>query len=98
MQRHEELEADVPPSYEPEEDDVEALIRVAGADDVAGSAKVSLICIERSIGAWTAIRLAHPETADAITPPQRLLGWLRVTTDRLVPDARTFHRPGFDDA
>jgi hypothetical protein len=79
------------------DEDIDEIIREANAHDAAGSGKVALISIERSIGAWTAIRAHHAELADSIAPLQRLLGWLRVTTDRLLPAARTFHRPGFDD-
>lgn len=85
------------PEADEGDEDVDAMIREAAAFDAAGSGKVALISIERSIGAWSAIRTHHPELADSIAPLQRLLGWLRVTTDRLLPAARTFHRPGFDD-
>jgi hypothetical protein len=85
------------PEADEGDEDVDAIIREANAYDAAGSGKVALISIERSIGAWSAIRTHYPELTDSIAPLQRLLGWLRVATDRLLPAARTFRRPGFDN-
>jgi hypothetical protein len=65
--------------------------------DANGSAKVALIGIERSIGAWTILRDAYPREDAQIQDFQRRLARLRRMLDAALPDARSFRRPGFDD-
>jgi hypothetical protein len=67
------------------------------ASDADGSAKVALIGIERSIGAWTALRGLAPSHDPAIRRFQQMLARLRHMVDEQFPGARTFLRPGFDD-
>lgn len=66
-------------------------------DEAAGSAKVALLGIERSLGAWTIMRDLMPARDAEIVALQKRLGRLRRQVDELFPEARTFHRPGFDD-
>ena len=80
---------------EDDEDDIDlAQIHQHDAD---GSAKVALIGIERSLGAWTILRTALPEQDAQIQVFQRQLARLRRLLDAAFPAARTFRRPGFDD-
>ncbi len=69
----------------------------ARQQDSAGSARVALIGIERSIGAWTVLRDALPDLDTYIVAFLSRLTRLRRQTDDLFPKARTFHRPGLDD-
>jgi hypothetical protein len=72
--------------------------RWAGEDKIQndwnGSAKVALVSIERSIQAWTTIAdaTADPDAAHVASELQKL----RQEVDLLFPNARKFHRPGFD--
>jgi hypothetical protein len=65
--------------------------------DADGSARVALLGIERSLGAWTLLRDAYPQDDSQIQEFQRQLARLRRMLDREFPGARTFRRPGFDD-
>jgi hypothetical protein len=65
--------------------------------DANGSAKVALLGIERSLGAWTILRDAYPQEDAQIQGFQRQLGRLRHLLLAAFPDVRAFHRPGFDD-
>jgi hypothetical protein len=78
-------------------DEMSDALEEADRTDRAGSARVALIGIERSLGAWTVLRNALPEHAPAILDFLRQLGRLRRAVDEQVPEARTFRRPGFDD-
>ena len=80
-----------------EEDEIEQAIDESARADRAGSAKVTLIGIERSLGAWTILRNAVPDRDAEIVLFQRRLARLRRQIDELIPEARTFVRPGFDD-
>jgi len=64
--------------------------------DSDGSAKVTLIGIDRSIGAWCRLREHFPEKADEILDILVYLERLRKSTEKEFPDARAFVRPGFD--
>ncbi len=64
--------------------------------DADGSAKVSLIGIDRSIGAWRALWTHFPDQEDAILPILVHLERLRRSVETAFPDARAFFRPGFD--
>jgi hypothetical protein len=71
------------------------------ADDAArdsdGSAKVTLIAISRSVGAWRLMQMCLPERADSIIPMILELERLRQKTELRFPKARDFVRPGFDE-
>ncbi len=66
--------------------------------DSDGSAKVALISIERSMGAWMRLRAHLPEQRDAILDMLAGLERLLRGIERDFPDARAFVRPGFDEA
>lgn len=65
--------------------------------DSNGSAKIAIIAIERSLGAWEVLRQQLPEKNKAILHLHRQLQHLRSEMNRLFPDWAAFHRPGFDD-
>ena len=75
----------------------EAALAAAEQNDSDGSAKVALIAIERSIGAWTRLRAHLPDRADELLDLLVMLDRLRRATDAQFPAARAFKRPGFDD-
>jgi len=65
--------------------------------DSDGSAKIALIGIDRSIAAWSRLRMAlGPDEADDILDVLAQLAAIRRETETLFPDARAFVRPGFD--
>jgi hypothetical protein len=64
--------------------------------DADGSAKVALIAIDRSMGAWGRLRGHLPAEADAILDQLVQLERLRRRVKREFPMARAFMRPGFD--
>ncbi len=66
--------------------------------DANGSAKIAIIAIERSLGAWEVVRQHLPEKHDEILALQRHLQHLRSEMERIFPNWNQFHRPGFDDA
>ena len=61
-----------------------------------GSAKVALIGIERSIGAWGVLLQHFPEQEGSILRVLSILSRLLRMTEAEFPDARGFHRPGLD--
>jgi len=65
--------------------------------DSDGSAKVALIGIDRSISAWSEIRLQFPDQGDKILDILVHLDRLRRNVEKTFPNARAFVRPGFDD-
>jgi hypothetical protein len=65
--------------------------------DWNGSAKVALLGIERSIGAWSLIRDQLPDEAPQIRRFLARCGLIRRLLLDIFPDARAFVRPGFDD-
>jgi len=65
--------------------------------DSDGSAKVSLIGIDRSISAWSEMRLQFPDQGDEVLDILLQLDRLRRKVEQTFPDARSFVRPGFDD-
>ena len=64
--------------------------------DSDGSAKVALIGIDRSIGAWRLMQLSLPDRAESIVPLILQLETLRINLEESFPEARAFIRPGFD--
>jgi hypothetical protein len=67
------------------------------ARDSDGSAKVALIAIDRSIGAWKIIWDARPDLEEAIGSFLFKLEKLRSAVEREFPGARDFIRPGLDE-
>lgn len=65
-------------------------------NDSDGSAKVALIGMDRSIGAWGKLQGFFPEKTDSILDILVYLDRLRRKTEQVFPDARNFKRPGFD--
>jgi hypothetical protein len=66
--------------------------------DSDGSAKIAIIAMERSIGAWSFMREHYPNEKEPILKLMAMLYRARTLADQTFPDARAFHRPGFDDA
>jgi len=64
--------------------------------DSDGSAKVALIGMDRSIGAWGEIRRHMPTGKDKVLEIIRHLIALRKKTEKAFPEARNFIRPGLD--
>jgi hypothetical protein len=65
-------------------------------NDSNGSAKVALIGVDRSIGAWGKLREHFPESGDDTLDILIHLDRLRRKTEHMFPYARDFVRPGFD--
>jgi hypothetical protein len=66
--------------------------------DSDGSAKVALIGMERSISAWSRLSELVPTKSGGILPMMVLLEQLRRGAEQKFPRARSFVRPGFDEA
>jgi DNA-binding transcriptional MerR regulator len=66
------------------------------ASDSDGSAKIALIAIDRSIGAWAAIRQYITGGAEGVIDVIAFLDSLRQAVEKALPNARSFIRPGFD--
>jgi hypothetical protein len=81
-------------SREPGEDPE---IDEACKQDSNGSAKVALIGVNRSIGAWASLRNHFPEQADVILDTLVHLERLRRSIEKEFPNAKKFKRQGFDD-
>jgi len=64
--------------------------------DADGSAKIALIAIDRSIGAWTAISRYNRLYAESISEIISFLNLLRQALEETFPGARSFLRPGFE--
>jgi hypothetical protein len=64
--------------------------------DADGSAKIALIAIDRSIGAWAVIPRYSRLHAESISEIISLLGLLRQAVEETFPKAKSFVRPGFD--
>lgn len=65
--------------------------------DANGSAKIALIAVERSLGAWEVLRQQLPEKKEVVLHLQQQLQHLHTEISQLFPDWARFHRPGFDD-
>lgn len=65
--------------------------------DANGTAKVALICIERSLGAWEITRTCLPDFSDEIIDFFVLLEKIRRGLMSYFPHADQFIRPGFDE-
>jgi hypothetical protein len=64
-------------------------------EDADGSAKVALIGIERSMGAWATLLGRFPDHEDILFALGTLKRLLR-QVEAAFPNARSFRRPGFD--
>jgi hypothetical protein len=64
-------------------------------NDWNGSAKVALICLERSEAAWQMIAQATGDVEPAALA-ERIAG-LRRQVEKTFPNAHSFVRPGFDE-
>ncbi|MBS3906557.1 MAG: hypothetical protein KGZ49_05920 [Syntrophaceae bacterium] len=64
--------------------------------DSDGSAKIALIAIDRSIGAWAVIRAYFTDDAKGVIDIIAFLDNLRQAVEKTFPRARSFIRPGFD--
>lgn len=62
-----------------------------------GSAKVALIGIDRSIGAWCRLMKQFHEQEGAILDILVILERIRKSTEKVFPNARAFVRPGFHE-
>lgn len=65
--------------------------------DANGSAKLALICIERSLGAWKIILNHLPDRTDELLGLLVLLERSRRGLKQAFPNAEKFIRPGFDE-
>ena len=66
------------------------------ASDSNGSAKIALIAIDRSIGAWAVIPRYNRLCKESVFEIISLLGLVRQAVEETFPRARSFIRPGFD--
>jgi hypothetical protein len=64
-------------------------------DDVYGSAKIALIAIERSIGAWQTLGQQMKQSDDVLDLQIRLAR-IKRELEKRIPEAMSFNRPGFD--
>ncbi len=64
--------------------------------DADGSAKISLIAIDRSIAAWATIRHYVEDEEQEVLEILLFLDRLRQAVEKAFPDARSFVRPGLD--
>ena len=77
------------PDFDEDEDEIQ--------NDSNGSAKVALIGINRSIGAWAKLYELFPEQSDTILDILLQLDRLKKKVNTTFPNAQHFKRPGFDD-
>jgi hypothetical protein len=83
-----------------DDEDAEDLVDDAGVAfprDSDGSAKVAVIAVERSFAAWSLVRDRVPAERNNAGRMMGVLLRIRAMAERAFPDARKFHRPGFDD-
>ena len=78
------------------EEDVEEEIEESWPKDSDGSAKVALIGIDRSIGAWGIVLSNLPDQEERILPILAVLERLQRMTEQQFPNARAFFREGLD--
>jgi hypothetical protein len=65
--------------------------------DSDGSAKIAMIAIDHSIGAWGKLHREFPDKKDDTLRILVHLERLRRAMEGVFPDARAFIRPGFDE-
>lgn len=66
-------------------------------NDANGTAKITLIAVEKSIAAWEVIRQQMPDAEDDVLDILVLLSRLRGGMKKEFPKAEGFVRPGFDE-
>jgi len=66
------------------------------AGDSDGSAKIALVAMDRSIGAWAMILHCNSLCAEGALEIISFLDRLRQAVEETFPSARSFIRPGFD--
>jgi len=76
--------------------DLSPLIAGFRLEDANGSAKLVLMSIERSIGAWLRLREILPGQEDSILGHLALLDRMQRGVHAALPGAKAFFRPGFD--
>lgn len=81
---------------EDEEDAEDEILREAAEYEMHGTAKVTLLALDRSLGAWARLLEKLPEEEAAILPLLARLDRLRKGLESAVPKARAFIRPGLD--
>ncbi len=64
--------------------------------DASGTAKITLIAIDRSLAAWSLLYGYYPDREDSTLSILLHLDRLRRSIEVLFPAARAFIRPGFD--
>jgi hypothetical protein len=77
-----------------EEDEEEGFDQFPSDSD--GSAKIALIAVDRSIGAWAVIPHYNHLYAESVFEIISFLDRLRQAIEETFPNARSFIRPGFD--
>jgi hypothetical protein len=65
--------------------------------DSDGSAKITLIAIDRSIAAWAVVPHYDHPSAESVIEIISFLDHLREAVEKTFPSARSFTRPGFDE-
>ncbi len=65
--------------------------------DSDGSAKIGLIAIDRSIGAWAVVQHYIIDGGQEVSDIIAFLDRLRQAVEEKFPNARSFIRPGFDE-
>jgi hypothetical protein len=73
------------------------MVRDTAQNDSNGSAKVALISIDRSMSAWRVVQSCFPEKTNSAMPLLIALERLRDGVETVLPEARNFVRPGFDE-
>jgi len=66
-------------------------------NDANGSAKIALIAVQRSLGAWEIVRSTFPDYSDGMLEIFVLLGKIQRQILRQFPRVDEFVRPGFDE-
>src|SRR5215813_6481297 len=97
----EDLSTDFFMDFESDDDediDYDEVIAQSARMDANGSAKIALVAIDRSIGAWRTLQILLPEKSDTIKPILIQLESLRGAAEKRFPHARDFIRPGLDEA
>jgi hypothetical protein len=83
-----------------QDEDYEGLLDDDGVPfpkDCDGSAKIAVIAIERSFAAWSLVRERVEKEKKTAAAMMGMLLRMRSIADQCFPEARKFHRPGFDD-
>jgi len=97
----EDLSTDFFMDFESDDDedmDYDEVIAQSARMDANGSAKIALVAIDRSIGAWRTLQISLREKSDTIKPILIQLESLRGSAEKRFPHARDFIRPGLDEA